>query len=78
MKKINAIPGNIKWNGSLWEPKLIIHFLRSENSEEWYEIHINLTPDLVREISIALKKYIAAWWKNQQVKLAEVEEHLKF
>lgn len=78
MKKINAIPGSIKWNSNLWEPKLIIHFRRAENSNEWYEIHIKLTPDFVRDISLALKKYIAAWWKSQQNKLAEVEEHLKF
>ena len=78
MKKINAIPGSIKFNGSLWEPKIIIAFRRAENSDEWYEIHIKLTPDFVRDISLELKKYIAAWWKKQQDKMAEVEEHLKF
>lgn len=77
MKKINAIPGSIQWNGKIWEPKLIIHFQRTENSE-WYEIHISLSPDFVRDISLALKKYIAAWWKSQQDKMAEVQEHLKF
>lgn len=78
MKKINAIPGSIKWNGNLWEPKLIIVFRRSENSDEWYEIHIKLSPDFVTETSLALKKYIAAWWKSKQNKLAEIQEHLKF
>lgn len=78
MKKINAIPGSIKWNGNLWKPKLIIEFRRSEKSNEWYEIHIKLSTDFVRDISLALKKYIAAWWKSQKDKLAEVEEHLKF
>lgn len=78
MKKINAIPGLIKWNGRVYEPELIINFRRSEDSNEWYEIHIKLYPGFVRDISLALKKYIAAWWKSQKDKLAEVEEHLKF
>ena len=78
MRKINAIPGSIKWNGTLWEPKLIIHFRRAENSNEWYEIHIKLTPDFVTSISLELKKYVAAWWQKQQNKLTEIQEHLKF
>lgn len=78
MKKINAHAGTIKWNGSVYSPELIILFTRSEQSSEWYEIHIKLTPDIVRDISLALKKYIAAWWQSQQKTLAEIQEHLKF
>lgn len=78
MKKINAHTGTIKWNGSVYNPELIICFIRSEESKEWYEIHIKLAPDIVRDISLALKKYVAAWWQSQQKTLAEIQEHLKF
>ena len=78
MKKINAHSGSIKWNNSVYNPELIIHFRRKEDADQWYEFHMKLTPDIVRDISLALKKYIAAWWQCQQKTLESIQEHIKF
>jgi len=78
MKKINAHTGSIKWNGYVWNPELIICFRRKEDCSQWYEIHIKLTPDIVRDISLQLKKYIAAWWQSQNKIFESIQEHLKF
>ncbi|MDD4971923.1 MAG: hypothetical protein PHT07_21055 [Paludibacter sp.] len=78
MKKINALNSSVKWNGSLYDPRLVITFTRTEESSDWHEIHIRITPEFVRDISLALKKYIAAWWQNQQKTLESIQEHLKF
>ena len=56
MRKVNAHISTIKWNGSVYNPELIILFTRTEESNEWYEIHIKLTPDIVRDVSLSLKK----------------------
>ncbi len=78
MKKINAHTGSIRWNGSVYDPKLIICFRRNaENYDNWYEIHIKLTPDVVREISVAVKKIIIAWWQYQKQTIENIQEHLK-
>ena len=78
MKKINAIAGSIKWNGSVYSPTLIVSFTRTEDSNVWYEIHIKLTPDIARDVATSLKKYISVWWECQQNTLAEIQKHLRF
>lgn len=79
MKKINAYPGQIRWNKSVYNPELIISFRRKEDySSEWSEIHIKLTTDVVKDISIALKKYISEWWKSQLETIDDIKKHLNF